>query len=486
MDIKAIQTDYYKTGPMTDFVALNTDYYQLSMAMAYIMNDKANEITGFEGFIRHIKSAVNPSKNQFYIFDGETQIIEYIETLRKEIKDPEFKEVFIRLIEPKITAPNKAEIIAEFREKWDELDFDFEYTVVPNGSIVFPLVPVFQYKGPKIWGQIIETFATNTYNGRTGLATIKYLRDNGNFNMVSDEEIDFLERLMDGEDFAMTEYREMLEDTAKEFRESTDKILLEAAFRRCPSKATADMASEVAIKNGWDGTSNVSLRLQDKITDAQIGGTMAHAFVMSFEDERDAFIAWDKIFPGTTMLIDTYDVVNAAEMIRDMVRNNVITAPKEVRIDSDPLDEYSIKVDEIFNETFESRSVSRMIYGPPISNFVSGDMSVEKFDNFKFNKIPFGKAMAGTKYVYDNMIVEKLNSGFVYKIVEFVNANGDIIRPQKKSNGKGNYPGIKQCSYNAVKNELTVWCGTVDGTFGFNGMENMNADTKVVFVGGHK
>ncbi len=468
---------------MKNFTTLNTDYYQLSMAMAYIMNDKANEITGFEGFIRHIKPAVNPSKDQFYIFDGETEIIEFIETLRKEIRDPEFKETFIALIEPKITAPNKAEIIAEFYEKWNELVFDFEYTVVPNGSFVFPLVPVFQYKGPKIWGQIIETFATNTYNGRTGLATIKYLRDNNMMSLIGDDELDFLERLMADDQDALDEYGQMLVDTAKEFRESTSKILLEAAFRRCPSKTTADMASIIAINNGWNGTSNVSLRLRDQITDAQIGGTCAHAFIMSFEDEKDAFIAWDRIFPGTTMLIDTYDVVNAAEMIRDMVRDGTITAPKDVRIDSDPLDIYSVQVDEIFNETFNGKKISRINSGAPIENFVSGDMNIDKFEKFEFEKIPYTKAMCGTKYVYNDMIVEKLNSGFVYKIVEFINKNGDIIRPKKKANGKGNYPGIKQCSFNAIKNELTVWCGTENGTFGFNGMDKMNTDTKVIFIG---
>ena len=467
---------------MKNFTTLNTDYYQLSMIAAYIVNDKANDITGFEGFIRHIKSAVNPSKQQFYIFDGEKQIHEYMKIVKKEIEDPEFIETFLALIIPKVTA-DKVVIEKIIREKWKTINKDFEYHVIPNNTKVFPLVPVFQIKSAKWIGQIIETFATNTYNGRTGLATIKYLRDNDEFNMVSDEEIDFLERLMDDEQFALTEYRGMLEDTAKEFRESTSKILLEAAFRRCPSKTTADMASKIAIDNGWDGTSNVSLRLIDEITDAQIGGTCAHAFIMSFEDERDAFIAWDKIFPGTTILIDTYDVVNAAEMIRDMVRDGTITAPKDVRIDSDPLDVYAKQVDEIFNETFNGKKISRINNGVPIENFVSGDMSIEKFSKFEFENIPYAKSMCGTKYVYNNMIVEKLNSGFVYKIVEFINKEGKTIRPEKKATGKKNYSGLKQCSYNAISNELTVWCGTKEGIFGFNGMDKMNTNTKVVFKG---
>lgn len=467
---------------MKNFTTLHTDFYQLSMIAAYIVNDKANDITGFEGFIRHIKSAVNPSKDQFYIFAGETEIHEYMDTVKREIEDPEFIETFLELIMPKVTA-DKVLIEKMIREKWKTINKDFEYTVVPNGSIVFPLVPVFQIKSAKWIGQIIETFVTNTYNGRTSLATIKYLRENDKFNFVSDEEFDFIERLMDNDQFALDEYGQILIETAKEFRESTPKILLEAAFRRAPSKTTADMASIIALDNGWDGTSNVTLRLKDQITDSQIGGTMAHSFIMSFEDERDAFIAWDKIFPGTTMLIDTYDVVKAAKMIRDMVQDGTITAPKDVRIDSDPLDVYSKQVDEIFNETFNGKKFSRINNGAPIENFVSGDMSVEKFGKFEFENIPFNKAMAGSKYVYDNMIVEKLNSGFVYKIVEFINKDGKTIRPEKKATGKGNYAGLKQCSYDWVNDALTVWCGTTEGIFGFNGMDKITPKTKVIFKG---
>jgi len=41
----------------------NTDYYQFTMAVAYLISGKANETTGFESFIRHIKREVNPAEN---------------------------------------------------------------------------------------------------------------------------------------------------------------------------------------------------------------------------------------------------------------------------------------------------------------------------------------------------------------------------------------------------------------------------------------
>jgi nicotinic acid phosphoribosyltransferase len=433
------------------------------MGFAYVIEGINKQTTGFEGFMRHTKTAVNPNED-FYIFDGADEVNEFIAKVREELKDPELVETFIELIEPKITAPNKDELIQIFRENWEKIDKDFEFTVVPNGTIVFPYVPVFQFRGDKMIGQMLETPITNIYNGRTGMATIKYLKENGTV-FVSDDEYEFLTKLMSDDIETLNIYASMLANTAGEFRESTDKILLEAAFRRAPSKTTADIASKTAIANGWNGTSNVSVVLDGTFTADKIGGTMAHAFVMSYENEADAFKAWDKIFPGTTMLIDTYDVEKAAKMIDRMVTTGEITVPKEVRIDSDPLDTYAMMVNNIF--------------GGKMGIFVSGDMSVDKFEHFEAMKIPYTKAMAGTKYCYSSMIVEKLNCGFVYKIVEF-EKDGKKIRPEKKATGKKNYSGLKHIVYDDVTDTLEVRMGTP--AFGYRNIDKATPNTNVRFV----
>jgi len=434
------------------------------MGFAYIVEGINTQTTGFEGFVRNVKPTINPN-GTFYIFDGADEVTEYIETIREELKDPELVETFIELIKPKITASNKDELIQTFRDNWKTIDTDFEYTVIPNDTIVFPYIPVFQFKGDKFIGQILETYVTNIYNGKTGLATLKYLKNNGLMNFVSDKELQFLDDLMDDEASALNEYTKMLDETAIEFRESTDKVLLEAAFRRAPSKTTADIASKIAIENGWEGTSNVSTVLNGTFDETVIGGTMAHSWVMSFETEEEAFIAWDKIFPGTTMLIDTYDVENAAKLIDRLATLGKITLPNEVRIDSDPLDTYTVMVNNIF--------------GGKVGVFVSGDMNVEKFESFKKQNIPYAKSMAGTKYVYNSMIVEKLNSGFVYKIVEF-EKDGKIIRPEKKANGKKNYSGLKQITYDVVTDTLEVKTNT--SNFGFKNIDKVTKKTNVRFV----
>ena len=449
---------------MKNFKFLNTDFYQISMGFAYVVEGLNKQKTGFEGFVRHVKPVINPNKN-FYIFDGEIQVKEYMETIRKELRDPDLCNTIVELVSPKITAKNKDELIAKFRKNWNEIDTDFEYSVIPNGSIVFPLVPVFQYSGDKMIGQMIETYVTNIYNGRTGLATLKMLKGSA-YSTVSDDEFNWLNGIINNDEDALEKYASILDETAKQFRKSTNKILLEAAFRRAPNFESAKLASLIAIENGWNGTSNVSTVLDGELDDSKIGGTSAHSWIMSFENENDAFKAWDKIFPGTTMLIDTYDVERAAKSIKSMIDAGEITAPKEVRIDSDPMDVYAKSVNEIFNGG--------------VNIYVSGDMDVEKFESFNSEGVPYSKAMVGTKYCYSDPTVAKLNCGFVYKIVQFENENGNIIRPQKKSNGKTNYTGLKNIKYDEATDTLIVDC--IGGSFGFTDIDKISPNTKVSFI----
>lgn len=451
---------------MKNFKFLQTDFYQISMGFAYVVAGLNTQKTGFEGFVRHVKPVINPNKN-FYIFDGETQVREYIDTIRTELKDPELVETFIELIEPKITAPNKAELIQKFRDNWKTVDTDFEYSVAPNGSVVFPLVPVFQYSGDKMIGQMIETYVTNIYNGRTGLATLKYMLDKG-IDVVEVDDFEWLSAVMENNPAALEVYADMLSEDAKKFRESTDKILLEAAFRRAPSFETAKLASKIAIENGWNGTSNVATVLSGIFDASKIGGTMAHSWVMCFKDEDEAFRVWDKIFPGTTMLIDTYNVERAARSIKSMIDAGEIVAPKEVRIDSDPLDIYSKMVDAIFEGK--------------VNVYVSGDMNVDRFNAFAEAEVPYSKAMAGTKYVYANDVVAKLNCGFVYKIVQYTDENANIIKPEKKATGKSNYAGLKTVLFDKESDTIVVNYSKPNDDIGFFNIGEATEKTKVAFI----
>jgi len=431
--------------------SLQTDFYQFTMAYAYLVSGKANQTTGFESFIRHIKPAV-ADDNNFYIFKGEQGVHDFMKIVKDEFNSPDFFDKFWEIFEPKFKERNKVGIYYLMAKKaFDEMDKNFEYTVVPDGTKVYPMVPVFQFKGSKMIGQMIETPITNIVNGQTGQKSFE------TFFPKDTESIERIHSIMNG--IVPPDYTGMLKERAIEYRSATSKILLEAGFRRAPNFALAFQASLIAIENGWDGTSNTALF--GTIDIEKIGGTMAHAFIMAFEFEIDAFKAWDAIFPGSTMLIDTYDTINAVKML---VENNII--PVAVRIDSDPIEKLARGVRKILDEAGWTE----------VKIFLSGDITPEKLIQWEKDDVPFDMVMAGTKYVNLD-VMANVNAGFVYKIVEY-EEDGKRFFPFKKAFGKSNYPGLKTVTVDS-DGDISM---TINGQMGFKNIENLNNNASMEFM----
>lgn len=446
-------------------VSLLSDYYQYKMIFANVILGKGNEEVGFEGFVRDIKGMVNQYTN-FYIFAGEKEVKQYIKQFKKEIKTKKFLKTFIKLIKDKVTSPDKDELIKKFKKNFKKLNFDFDFTVMKDGDKIFKNIPVFQYRGPRVWGQLIETYVTNIYNGKSGLATLKWLKNNGYDIHIDDKSFEFINDLLDNKTEALNIYRTAVDEKAKEFRESTNKIILEAGFRRAPNYQTALIATETAIKNGWEGTSNTSAYFDGNVDLSKINGTIAHAFIMGFKTEKEAILGLNKIFPETSMPVDTYNVINCVNTIKEMVLNKEIKPLKDVRIDSSPLDLYCIQTNEILKDI-------------NIDNYISGDVTCEMLIDFDKREIPYRKAMVGTKFVYAIPVLEKINCGFVYKLVK-QEINGETIYPEKKSTDKSNVPGLKYIVHN--KEENIIYVHNKQNKFGFVNYNNIKNDVIVKFM----
>ena len=350
---------------MKKFRLLQTDFYQLSMSAAYLLLDQHNDKAGFEAFYRRANPAIDTEeKAGKYVFAGSKLVNDLLDDVREELQDPELLETFLAMVAPGFAEDKKDEYIATIRKRWATLEKGFNCGVYPDRCIIKPFIPAVQFYGAKMIGQLLETPILNIINGKTGAASLgdkeTYTYGLGEFDQVA-------------------EWRKALDTRAKEYREATSKVLLEAAFRRSPSYHYALWASEIAINNGWNGTSNTSVLFDTNIDRGKVGGTMAHSFIMSQLNELEAYRLWNSIYPNSTILIDTYDIKSALSMLVD---NGI--KPAVVRIDSEPLDQWAI-----YTRAFlDSKGWD------DVKIFISGDLTPERLKDYEERGVPFDMCMA--------------------------------------------------------------------------------------------
>jgi len=418
--------------------------------MAYFMLNQHNDSVVFEAFARKINPMVNPNETH-YKFAGHWEVYDYICQVRDELCYMNdvmdlFCEIVLLKVHPALRNTYRKHI--KFLIDTNQIRTDFEVNIYPDDGIVKPYVPVFQYVGPKWIGQLLETRICLLINGKTGLNTNPNSKAKG-LVYPSREELK-----------AFDDYSASLERMANQIRNSTASILLEAGYRRAPSDEVANHASVLALKHRWHGTSNVGAYLDGLVPLDKIGGTMAHSFIMSHRDEVEAFRNWDRVWPNSTMLIDTYDCVEAA---KKLVANNI--RPAEVRIDCDPLDRLNEDVRKVFHNANWNE----------IRSFLSGDIDAQKLGNM--HHITFHKCMIGTKYV-NHGIAEDINCGFVYKLMRVTDDYGTFC-PEKKANGKTHKNDLKRVRINE-NNQIVV-----AKTYSISPFQpcivNVNPESEVIF-----
>ena len=245
---------------MFQFTATYTDLYQLSMAQVYF-NKNQNQQAVFDYFFRKL-----PFNGGYAIFAGLEEIISIIEELRFSEEDIAYLKEYD--FEPEFLAYLK--------------DFRFRGTInaMQEGEIVFPTAPVLQVEANLIEAQIIETILLNTLNFQTLIAT-----------------------------------------KASRIRTvAGDKTLLDFGLRRAQGPG-GYYASRAAMVGGFDGSSNV---ITGRDYGFPISGTMAHAFVQSYDDELTAFRDFAENRPkNCVLLVDTYDTLKSG-------MPNAITVAKEM------------------------------------------------------------------------------------------------------------------------------------------------------------
>jgi nicotinate phosphoribosyltransferase len=274
-------------------------------------------------------------------------------------------------------------------------DFRFSGSLwaMDEGTIVFPQEPLIRVDSNLIESQIIEGLVLNTINFQSLIAT----------------------------------------KTARVYLASGRGSIMEFGLRRAQGTDGAMSASRAAFIGGAAGTSNV---LAGKAWGIPVLGTMAHAWVMSFPGEEEAFRAYARLYPDKTIfLIDTYDTLKSGVLNALKAGKELAAAGKNfgVRLDSGDIHYLSVEVRKILDAAgFPKATIT-----------VSNDLDEHIVDTLTKAGAPVDTWGVGTQMVTGGG--EAAFTG-VYKLAAKDEGDGLLVPTMKFSDNpeKTTNPGVKQ------------------------------------------
>ena len=358
-------------------LTLLTDLYELTMMQGYFKTGNHQRVI-FEIFFRN-----NPFGSGYSIACGLAQAIEYVKNLH-------FGEEEINYLKSlKIFDDDFLEYLADFK-------FTGDIYAVPEGTPVFPKVPLLKVIAPIDQAQLMESALLNILNHQSLIAT----------------------------------------KAARVCYSAGDTPVMEFGLRRAQGPDAGIYGARAAVIAGCIGTSNV---LSGQMFDVLPLGTHAHSWIMSFPSEYEAFKAYANLYPDScTLLVDTYDtlksgVPNAIKVFQEMRDSGKKPSSYGIRLDSGDLAYLTKKARVMLDEAgFEDAVIS-----------ASGDLDEYLVESLRQQGAPIGAWGIGTKMItaYDQPAF-----GGVYKIAAIEDENGEFIPKIKisENTAKITNPGDKE------------------------------------------
>lgn len=362
------------------FSALLTDRYEISMLATALKAGTHRAPAVFEAFARKF-----PGERGYGIAVGIGPLIETISQLRFD--DTEINQ----LVDAGVLNPDDADDVAVI-DYLRAYRFNGTIAGLPEGEEYFPGTPVLTVVGEYGEALLLETLILSTLNhaSAVGAAAVE---------MVA---------------------------------HANGAPLIEMGSRRIHPYAAVD-AARAAYVCGFSTTSNLAAGARYGVP---TGGTAAHAQTLAFGDERTAFRAQvERHGVTTTLLVDTYDTRQGIENAVAVAREYGVTGPDAVRIDS-----------ALFVHTLaEWRKLLDDLGASDTKIVASGDINATSIRTYAEEGQRRGRLLVDTYGVGSKVVTGDghPNVGFVYKLVEHVDADGTVRRPEKNAAGKGSVGGRK-------------------------------------------
>jgi nicotinate phosphoribosyltransferase len=343
------------------------------MAQGYWKNNRDERVV-FEMFFRH-----QPFSGGYSIFAG-------LGTLLERLSNFHFSEDDIAYLKSLGVFENG------FTDYLKTFRFNGSLWAMDEGTVVFPHEPLIRTEGNLIECQIIEGVILNIINFQSLIAT----------------------------------------KTRRIWLASGKGQIMEFGLRRAQGPDGAISASRAAYIGGVSGTSNT---LAGKIYGIPVMGTMAHSWVMSFNNEEDAFDAYAALYPDRSIfLIDTYDTLKSGIQ-------NAIKSGKKL---TDKGKNFGVRLDS-GDIQYLSTEVRRQLDGAGLKNAfitVSNDLDENIIETLVKEGAPVNSWGVGTRLVTGDNAAAFTG---VYKLAALRGSSGvtPVMKfsdnPEKTTN-----PGIKQ------------------------------------------
>jgi nicotinate phosphoribosyltransferase len=344
-----------------------TDLYELTMAAAY-WHARVDHEASFELSVRRL-----PAERRFLVVAGLDDALAGLEDFRYRDEDLAYLD-------------GLGSFPAGFLDVLAGLRFTGDVWAIPEGELAFAGEPLVRVTAPLLEAQLVETFLLNQIASSTMVAS----------------------------------------KAARVALACGGRAYVDFSARRDHGTAAAMTAARSAWIAGAAGTSLIAAGQRWRIPSS---GTMAHSFVMAFDDEREAFRAYARAFPtDAVLLLDTYDTLTGArhvvEVAHGLAGEGIEVAG--VRLDSGDLRELSVAVRRILDEGG--------LHGVRI--FASGDL-----DEYRVAELLAGGAAIDAFGVGTQLgtSADAPSLSAVYKLVE--DADGPKM---KLAEGKVTWPGRKQ------------------------------------------